>query len=72
MAVTGRFDLAWDFRPEMRRLLEGVIVATKLSSDWEDFQRKLDLLYPKFGDTLQLPFEQQKSLPLPRNDKAAN
>ena len=50
-------------KPEMRRLLEGVIVAMKLSDTWKEFQKKLDLLYPKFGDTLQLPFDPVKSLP---------
>lgn len=49
-------------KPEMRRLLEGVIVAMKLSDDWNQFKGRLDLLYPKFGDTLQLPYDEPKSL----------
>lgn len=47
----------------MKRLLEGVIVAMKLSTDWDDFKVKLDQLYPKFGSTLQLPFDPIKSPP---------
>lgn len=42
-------------RPELRRLLEGVIVAMKLSDDWESFKGKLDSLYPRFGDTIAMP-----------------
>ena len=52
-----------DGKPEMKRLLEGVIVAMKLSTDWDDFKLKLDMLYPKFGATLQLPYDPIKSLP---------
>jgi hypothetical protein len=52
-------------KPEMSRLLEGVIVAMKLSTDWNDFKVKLDLLYPKFGDTYQIPFEPRRALPRP-------
>jgi len=52
-------------KPELRRLLEGVMVAMKLSVDWADFQQKLDLLYPKFGTTMQLPFEEPKKLAPP-------
>ncbi|MFO1171860.1 MAG: P63C domain-containing protein [Hyphomicrobiaceae bacterium] len=44
-------------KPEMRRLLEGVTVAMKLSDNWDDFRVKLDRLYPRFGDTLLLPFD---------------
>jgi hypothetical protein len=43
-------------KPEMLRLLEGVIVAMKLSDTWIDFQEKLDRLYPRFGDTIQIPY----------------
>lgn len=50
-------------KPEMRRLLEGVIVAMKLSGSWKEFQAKLDLLYPILGDTLQRPFEGTRRLP---------
>jgi hypothetical protein len=54
-----------DGKPEMKRLLEGVIVAMKLSTNWDDFKLKLDMLYPKFGTTLQLPFDPVKSMPSP-------
>ncbi len=52
-----------DGKPEMRRLLEGVIVAMKLSTEWTDFKLKLDMLYPKFGATMQLPFDPIKAFP---------
>lgn len=52
-----------DGKPEMKRLLEGVIVAMKLSINWDDFKLKLDMLYPKFGTTMQLPFDPIKALP---------
>jgi hypothetical protein len=51
-----------DGKPEMKRLLEGVIVAMKLSQNWDDFKLKLDMLYPKFGTTLQLPYDPVKHL----------
>lgn len=50
-------------KPEMRRLLEGVIVAMKLSDTWPEFQNKLDRLYPRFGDTLQLALDDTPRLP---------
>jgi hypothetical protein len=43
-------------KPRLRELLEGVKALMKTSSDWDDFMRRLDLVYPRFGDTLQLPF----------------
>lgn len=45
-------------KPRLRELLEGVKVVMRLSRDWKDFMLKLDEIYPRFGDTLQLPFEQ--------------
>ena len=52
-----------DGKPEMKRLLEGVIVAMKLSTDWDDFKIKLELLYPRFGSTMQLPYTPMRILP---------
>lgn len=46
-----------DGKPALERLLEGVILLMRMSSDWGSFKRKLDEYYPRFGDTLQLPFE---------------
>lgn len=43
-----------------RRLLDhlaGVKAVMKLSSDTRDFQRKLDKVFPRFGDTLRLPLD---------------
>jgi hypothetical protein len=43
-------------KPRLKELLEGVKVVMRLSRDWKDFQVKLDEIYPRFGDTLLLPF----------------
>lgn len=45
-----------DGKPALERLLEGVILLMRMSPDWASFKLKLDEYYPKFGDTLQLPF----------------
>ena len=37
--------------------LAGIKVVMKLSDGLADYQRKLDRLFPRFGDTLQLPFD---------------
>ena len=29
----------------------------KLSTDWDDFRRKLEMIHPRVGDTMPLPFE---------------
>jgi hypothetical protein len=50
-------------KPEMRRLLEGVVVAMRLSDTWQDFRIKLDRLYPSFKETMQLPFDEPRRLP---------
>lgn len=44
-------------KPALERLLEGVILLMRMSTDWTDFKQKLDEYYPRYGDTLQLPFE---------------
>ncbi len=43
-------------RPEMRRLLEGVVLLMRMSKTWDDFKQKLDEFYPRFDETMQLPF----------------
>lgn len=53
-------------KPRLRELLEGVKVLMQLSTEWKEFRTKLDLIYPRFDDTLQLPFEQVKKLPGPK------
>ncbi len=52
-------------KPRLRELLEGVKALMKTSVDWHDFMYRLDLVYPRLGDTLQLPFRED----LPRLDK---
>ena len=46
-----------DGRPELKRLLEGVILLMRMSTTWPEFQLKMDEYYPRFDDTLQLPFD---------------
>lgn len=46
-----------DGKPQLLRLLEGVILLMRQSSTWAEFKLKLDEYYPRFNDTLQLPFE---------------
>lgn len=46
-----------DGKPALLVLLEGVKALMKTSSDWDDFQSKLDIVYPKVGDTLTIPFD---------------
>jgi len=38
----------------------------KLSSDSKDFVTKLDTIYPRLNDTLQLPFDQDLNKSLSR------
>jgi P63C domain len=49
-------------KPRLKELLEGVKALMKTSSDWQEFVRRLDTVYPRFGDTLQLPFNEQPRL----------
>jgi hypothetical protein len=32
------------------------VVGMKLSTNWDDFMRKLDQIHPRVGDTIQIPF----------------
>lgn len=43
--------------PKLREHLGSVVTLMKLSDEWHDFSEKLDRFHPRFGDTLQLPFE---------------
>jgi hypothetical protein len=43
--------------PKLREHLGSVVTLMKLSRDWSDFNRKLDRIHPRFGDTLTLPLE---------------
>lgn len=42
---------------QMIEHLAGIKAILKLSSDVADFQKKLDKVYPRFGDTMQLPYD---------------
>jgi hypothetical protein len=39
-------------------LLEGILLLMRQTAKWEDFRLELDKYYPKFNETLQLPFEE--------------
>lgn len=41
--------------PKLREHLGAAVAVMKLSSDWADFKLKLDKLYPRYNDTMQLP-----------------
>jgi hypothetical protein len=43
-------------KPELRRLLEGVVLLMRMSKTWDEFRVKLDEFYPRFNETMQLPF----------------
>lgn len=45
-----------DGKPELKRLLEGVMLLMRMSATWAEFKLKLDEWYPRYEDTLQLPF----------------
>lgn len=45
-----------DGKPQLERLLEGVLLLMRMSTKWDEFKVKLDEFYPRYGDTLQLPF----------------
>jgi hypothetical protein len=44
--------------PRLREHLGSVVTIMKLSTDWKDFQDKLDKIHPAFGETMPLPFEE--------------
>ena len=44
--------------PKLREHLGSVVTLMKLSEDWNDFQRKLDRIHPRIGDTIPLPFDE--------------
>lgn len=43
--------------PKLREHLGSVVTLMKLSRDYKDFERKLDQIHPRFGDTIPLPLE---------------
>ena len=42
--------------PKLREHLGSVVTLMKLSDDWTDFQKKLERIHPRFGDTMLIPF----------------
>jgi hypothetical protein len=42
--------------PKLREHLGSVVTLMKLSKDWDDFKTKLELIHPRYGDTMLLPF----------------
>jgi hypothetical protein len=46
--------------PKLREHLGAVVAVMKLSTSYSDFINKLDHMYPRFDDTLLLPFEYRK------------
>jgi hypothetical protein len=53
--------LTEDFgHPRLREHLAAVVTVMQLSRDYDDFIEKLDRVKPRFGETLQLPFEGEK------------
>jgi len=44
-------------KPALERLLEGVILLMRMSTNWAELRIKLDEYYPRFNETMQLPFE---------------
>ena len=47
--------------PKLREHLGAVVAVMKLSRDWADFTQKLDQICPRFGDTYQIPFNEEDS-----------
>jgi hypothetical protein len=44
-------------KPRLRELLEGVKALMRISTDWEDYEAKLDIAFPRFEEGLSLPFK---------------
>ena len=44
-------------KPRLRELLEGVKALMRISTDWDDYQGKLDIAFPRFDETFTLPFD---------------
>jgi hypothetical protein len=44
-------------KPRLRELLEGVKALMRVSTDWTDYEGKLDIAFPRFNETFTLPFD---------------
>lgn len=53
-------------KPHLERLLEGVVLLMRMSPTWAEFKVALDQYYPKFNDTLALPFDGERVYRLPQ------
>ncbi len=45
--------------PKLREHLGAVVAVMKLSSDYQDFISKLDRIKPRYGETMELPFDDE-------------
>jgi hypothetical protein len=53
-------------KPRLREMLEGVKLLMRMSTTWPEFMVKLNEFYPRFDETLQLPFNSgEYRLPAP-------
>lgn len=46
--------------PKLREHLGSVVTLMKLSTDWEDFTRKLDQIHPRVGDTIPMVIDDER------------
>jgi len=47
--------------PKLREHLASVVTVMKLSSNYDDFGHKLDTIHPRYGDTMQLEIDDDKT-----------
>lgn len=48
-------------KPHLERLLEGVVLLMRMAQTWDEFKLLLDQYYPRFNDTIPLPFEGERT-----------
>jgi hypothetical protein len=58
-------------KPHLDRLLEGVTLLMRQSTTWAEFKLSLDIYYPRYDETLQLPLDGAGVYRLPPPDPAA-
>lgn len=47
--------------PKLMSRLEAVVAMMKLSVDYEDFKHKIDRIYPKYGETIEMMLDEPKT-----------
>jgi hypothetical protein len=52
-------------KPHLERLLEGIVLLMRMAPTWGEFKILLEQYYPKFNETLSLPFEGERVYHLP-------